>query len=106
MDFDKLNDYAPWVLHRWGAQNLKPLTDRYKQTLYWDLRPINDAPKLNPWMGKLETQEYEDFKSYKDLQIVNEVIERILGPDVKIKKLKDLKGYLFEIKAYFRDLKV
>jgi len=104
LDFDKLNDYAPWILHRWDHQNLKPLTDNYKRTLNWELQPIQEAPKLKPWMSKLEIQEYEDFKSYKDLQIVNEVIERIIGADVKIKKLKDLSVHLFEIKAYFRDL--
>lgn len=104
LDFDKLNDYAPWILHRWDQQNLKPLTDNYKRTLNWELQPIQEAPKLKPWMSKLEIQEYEDFKSYKDLQIVNEVIERIIGPNVEIKKLKDLNGHLFEIKAYFRDL--
>jgi len=104
LDFDKLNNYGPWILHRWDHQKLKPLTDKYKRTLNWDLRPIKDVPKLKPWMSKFENQEYEDFKSYKDLQIVNEVIERILGPNFKIKKLKDLSGHLFEIKAYFRDL--
>jgi len=104
LDFDKLNDYAPWILHRWDHQNLKPLTDNYKRTLNWELQPIQEAPKLKPWTSKLEIQEYEDFKSYKDLQIVNEVIERIIGADVKIKKLKDLSVHLFEIKAYFRDL--
>jgi len=104
LDYDKLNDYAPWILHRWDHQNLKPLTDKYKLTLNWDLQPINETPKLKPWLGKLETQEFDDFKSYKDLQIVNEVIERIIGSDKNIKKLKDLRGYLFEIKAYFRDL--
>ena len=104
LDFDKLNDYAPWILHRWDHQNLKPLTDNYKRILNWELQPIQEAPKLKPWMSKFEIQEYKDFKSYKDLQIVNEVIERIIGADVKIKKLKDLSVHLFEIKAYFRDL--
>jgi len=104
LDFDKLNNYGPWVLHRWDHQKLKPLTNKYKRTLNWDLRPIKDVPKLKTWMSKFEDQEYEDFKSYKDLQIVNEVIERIIVLDVKIKKIKDLKGHLFEIKAYFRDL--
>ncbi|MFW9938335.1 MAG: hypothetical protein ACFFD5_11850 [Candidatus Thorarchaeota archaeon] len=104
LDYDKLHSYAPWVIKKWDEESLKPITDEFKRRMNWDLRRIESLPKLKPWMGTIETQTYESFKSYKDLQIVNEVIEKIVGPERKIKKLKDIKDKLLEIKAYFRDM--
>lgn len=104
LDYDKLHSYAPWVIKKWDEESLKPITDEFKRQMNWDLRRIESLPKMKPWMGTIETQTYESFKSYKDLQIVNEVIEKIVGPERKIKKLKDIKDKLLEIKAYFRDM--
>jgi len=104
LDYDKLHAYAPWVLQDWNEGNLKPLTDQYKTKLLWDIRKFESIPKLKPWKGNIETQTYESFKSYKDIQMMNEAIERIIGTDVEIKKVKDIKNKLLEFKAYFRDL--
>ncbi|MFX0025097.1 MAG: hypothetical protein ACFE8M_01690 [Candidatus Hermodarchaeota archaeon] len=104
LDYDKLHDYAPWVITTWNEENLKPLTDVYKQSLNWDLRQLESKPKLKPWLSNLETQTYESFRAYKDLQLMNEAIENVIGNDKELKKLKDLKGYLLKIRAYFRDL--
>lgn len=105
LDYDKLHDYAPWVIKTWNEDTLKPLTEDYKISLMWELRQNESIPKLKPWFGNIHSQSYENFKAYKDLQLVNEVIEKIIGNEKEISKLKDLKGYLFKIKAYFRDLK-
>ncbi|MFX0058873.1 MAG: hypothetical protein ACFE85_00700 [Candidatus Hodarchaeota archaeon] len=104
LDYDKLHTYAPWVIKKWDEVNLKPITDEFKTQINWDLRRIESLPKLKPWIGTLETQTYESFKAYKDLQIVDNVIEKIIGSEIKIHKLKDIKDKLLEIKAYFRDL--
>ena len=104
LDYDKLHDYAPWVITTWNEEKLKPLTETYKRSLNWDLRQLESEPKLKPWLSNLETQTYESFRAYKDLQLINEAIENIIGNDKELKKLKDLKGYLLKIRAYFRDL--
>ena len=104
LDYDKLHAYAPWVIKKWDEKSLKPLTDEFKRQINWHLRRIESLPKLKPWMGTLETQTYESFKAYKDIQIVNEVIEKIIGSEIEVRKLKDIKNKLLEIKAYFRDL--
>ncbi|MFX0032877.1 MAG: hypothetical protein ACFE8E_06170 [Candidatus Hodarchaeota archaeon] len=104
IDYDKLHDYAPWVVMNWTAENLKPLTDEYKRSLNWDLRQIESIPKLKPWFGNFETQTHESYRSYKDLQLMNEAIEKVIGNDKEINKLRDLKSYLPKIKSFFRDL--
>jgi len=104
LDFDKLHDYAPWVITTWNEEKLKCLTDTYKRSFNWDLRQLESDPKLKPWLGNLETQTYESFRAYKDFQLMNEAIEKVIGNDKELNKLKDLKGYLLKIKAYFRDL--
>ena len=35
---------------------------------------------------------------------MNDAIERVIGKDTKIEKLKDIKNYILEFKAYLRDL--
>ncbi|MFX1496479.1 MAG: hypothetical protein ACFFBH_03025 [Promethearchaeota archaeon] len=105
LDYDKLHEYAPWVIMAWNETNLKPLTEHYKRNLNWDLRQIESLPKLKPWLGNFETQTFESFKSYKDLQFINEAIESVIGSDKQISRLRDLKDYLPRIKSFFRDLK-
>ena len=46
----------------------------------------------------------QNFKAFKDLQIVNQAIAKIIGNDVHIGKYKHIKNQLQEIKAFFRDL--
>ena len=106
LDYDKLHSYSPWILHKWNESSLKPLIKEYKAKLNIEMRPIEAYPELMTWKGNLEKQKIENFKAYKDLQIMNEVIEKIIGTNVTVKKLSDLKGYLFKIQAYFRDLSV
>jgi len=103
-DFDKLHEYAPWVIQRWNKINLKPLTEEYKEKIKWNLRYIESIPKLKPWQGNLENQTYENPKAYKDIEIVNEAITKIFREEKDIEKTKDIKEELPIFKSYFRDL--
>ena len=60
--------------------------------------------EFKPWEGNLDSQTYENPKAYKDLEIVNEVITKIIGQDKVIKKIKDIKNEIPIIKSYFRGL--
>ena len=77
----------------------------FKNEVQWDLRGIDSIPKLKPWMPNFERTSYDSFKSYKDLQLMNDAIEKVIGKDIKIEKLKDIKKYVLEYKAYLKDLK-
>ena len=103
-DFDKLHEYAPWVIQRWNEVNLKPLTEEYKKKINWNLRYIESTPKLKPWEGNLENQTYKNPMANKDIEIVNEAFAKIIGPDKEVKKTKAIKDELGIFKAYFRDL--
>ena len=103
-DFDKLHEYAPWVIQRWNEVNLKPLTGEYKKKINWNLRYIESTPKLKPWEGNLENQSYINPMANKDIEIVNEAFAKIIGPDKEVKKTKAIKDELGIFKAYFRDL--
>jgi hypothetical protein len=103
LDYDKLHNYAPWIIQKWNEENLKPLTEFFKDEVNWDLRPIDSFPKLSPWIPSFQSKEYESFSAYKDLQLMNDAIERVIGKDFKIEKLKDIKNYILEFKAYLRD---
>ena len=67
---------------------------------------LKSEPKLKPWKGDIEDQTYENQKAYKDLEIIDEAIEKIIGSNVELKKLGDLEKQLFKFKIYFRDLKL
>jgi hypothetical protein len=103
-DFDKLHEYAPWVIQRWNDSNLKLLTEDDKVKINWNLRYIESTPKLKPWEGNFEDQKDENPMVYRDLDIVNEAIVKIIGHDKKIEKTKDIKDELAMFKSYFRDL--
>jgi len=103
-DFDKLHEYAPWVIHKWNKINLKPLTEEFKGKIHWDVRNIESKPKLKSWNEGFEKQLYENPLAYKDLETISEVIEKIIGKNKKLKKTKDIKDDLPMIKSYFRDL--
>lgn len=103
-DFDKLHEYAPWVIQRWNELNLKPLTEEYKEKINWNSRYIVSRPKLKPWEGKLESQSYENLKLYRDLEIIDIAIEKVIGQEKKIEKSKDIKDVIGMFKSYFRDL--
>ncbi len=105
-DFDKLHEYAPWVIQRWNKDNLKPLTEDYKEKINWNWRFIESTPKLKPWKGNLDNQMYENSIAYKDLEIVNDAITKIIGKDKEIEKIKDIREDLAMFKSYFRDLTV
>lgn len=105
LDYDKLHNYAPWVIQKWSEQSIKPLTEGFKTKIRWELRKIESLPKLEPWKPNFDNTSFESFKAYKDLQIVNEVVEKFIDKSKDIKKIKDIKKDLFKIKAYFRDLK-
>jgi len=104
LDYDKLHSYAPWIIQKWGELSLKPLTEIFKNELKWDLRGIESIPKLKPWKPNFERTSFDSFKAYKDLQLMNDVIEKVIGKDKKIEKLKDIKKYILEFKAYLRDI--
>ncbi|MFX0001696.1 MAG: hypothetical protein ACFE88_16415 [Candidatus Hermodarchaeota archaeon] len=103
-DFDKLHEYAPWVIQRWNEMNLKPLTEEYKENINWNLRNLESTPKLLPWKGNLENQTYENPRAHRDLEIIDEAIEKIIGIERKIEKAKDIKEELTIFKSFFRDL--
>ncbi len=105
LDYDKLHSYAPWIIQKWDDLNIKPLTKMFKNEVQWNLRGIESVPKLKPWMPNFETTSYDSFKAYKDLQLMNDAIEKVIGKDIKIEKLKDIKKYVLNYKAYLKDLK-
>ncbi|MHA1148351.1 MAG: hypothetical protein ACTSR8_08905 [Promethearchaeota archaeon] len=104
LDFDKLHNYAAWVIQRWNKMNLKPLNDDFKYKMKFDKRYIEDLPKLHPWMEDLTDKTYINPLANKDLDIVNEAIKNVIGEDYRVEKLRDIKEDLFKIQAYFRDL--
>lgn len=103
LDYDKLNNYAPWIIKVWDKFSLKPLTDEFKND-YLEVRYIEFMPKLKPWEGSLETQQYENKNSNKETEIIDKAIEKIVGYDYEVKKLRDIEDDLFKFKAHFRDL--
>ncbi|NVM17697.1 MAG: hypothetical protein HWN80_08270 [Candidatus Lokiarchaeota archaeon] len=104
LDYDKLHSYAPWVIQKWDEITIKPLIKLVKNEVKWDLRGIESTPKLKPWESNFEKTRFDSFKAYKDLQLMNDAIEKVIGKDIKIEKLKDIKKHLLEFKAYLRDL--
>lgn len=104
LDYDKLHEYAPWIIKKWNAQNLKPLNQTQKNALNWELRPLESLPKLRPWEKDFSSIKYENFKAYKDLQLMNEAVVKVIGADAELMKIKDIKNYILEYKAYLRDL--
>ena len=102
-DFDKLHEYAPWVIQRWNEFNLKPLTEDFKSIINWSLRGIDSMPKLKPWNEDFEHQSYQNPNAYDDLAIINEAIEKFVGTEKKVEKLREVKDKLISIKTYFRD---
>ncbi|MFW9901743.1 MAG: hypothetical protein ACFFDY_10725, partial [Candidatus Thorarchaeota archaeon] len=85
-DFDKLHEYAPWVIQKWNELNLKPLTEEFKNKMNWNLRNIDSTPKLNPSKGNFENQAYENQNAYKDLELVEEAINKIIQSNKNIEK--------------------
>jgi len=105
-DFDKLYEYAPWIIKRWNNSNIKPLTDNFKKTINWNSRYIESTPKLKPWEGNLENKSYEFPHANWEDELINDAIKKVIGEEYRVENLKDLKLDLFELKAYFRDLNV
>ncbi len=105
-DFDKINVFSPWVIKKWDQTNLKPLTEDFKKKIKWHLLNLKSEPKLKPWNGNIEEQTYQNKNAYKDLEIIDEAIEKIIGPNVELNKLGDLEKQLLKFKIYFRDLKL
>ena len=105
-DFDKLHEYAPWVIKRWNINNLKSLTESFKKTVNWNLRYIDSTPKLKPWEEDLENQPYENQNPKWENEIIDDAIKNVIGEEYRVETLKDLKLDLFTLKTYFRDLNV
>jgi hypothetical protein len=103
-DYDKLHEYAPWIIQRWDENNLKSLTEENKENFNWKLRKTDSIPKLKPWIGVLESQTYKNPEAYKDLETLDEAVNKIITPDVEIKKIKDIKDEIPRFESYFRDL--
>ena len=81
---------------------MKPLTDEFKNNNL-EVRYIEFMPKLKPWEGSLETQQYENKYRNREPEIIDKAIEKIVGSDYEVKKLRDIKDDIFKFKAYFRD---
>ncbi|MFX1376054.1 MAG: hypothetical protein ACFFA0_09600 [Promethearchaeota archaeon] len=105
-DFDKLHEYAPWVIQRWNYHNLKPLSDDFKEEINWGIRNIESIPKLKPWEGNLENQTYINPNASKEESLIKEVIVNIIGQEKDLKRIRDVKDKLLSVKSYFRDLKI
>ena len=60
---------------------------------------------MKPWRGDIKNQTYKHQVAYRDLEIINEAIDKIIGKNVEIKELKDLEREILKFKIYFRDLK-
>ncbi len=103
-DFDKLHEYAPWVIQRWNKFNLKPLTEDYKEKVKWSLRNVDSLPKLKPWEEHFDQNVYENPKAYEHLTLINNAIKKFIGIEENIEKIRKVKDKLLLIKAYFRDL--
>lgn len=103
-DYDKLHEYAPWVIQKWDKDNLKPLKEDVKKKINWNMRWLDSFPKINPWEENFEQQTDQITKINRDETIINEVIQKIIGSDKEIEKIRDIKEKLLEIKSYFRDL--
>ncbi|MBD3193868.1 MAG: hypothetical protein GF317_02355 [Candidatus Lokiarchaeota archaeon] len=106
LDFDKLNSYAPWVIQRWNANNLKPLTKEVKSRIKWDLRGLSKSPGLEPWESDFEKKTIKEKKISKQLIFVEEAINKIIGKNQKIEKIKEIKEKIPEFEIYFRDLSI
>jgi len=105
-DFDKLYEYAPWVIKRWNNLNVKSLSEEFKKDINWNLRYINSIPKLKPWEDDLKSQTYEIQNANWENEIIEDAIKKVIGKENKVESLKDLKIDLFKLKAYFRDLNI
>ncbi|MFX1279342.1 MAG: hypothetical protein ACFFA3_07985 [Promethearchaeota archaeon] len=103
-DYDKLHEYAPWVIQRWDKFNLKPINDNFKKEINWDVRIIDSIPKLKPWEENFEDQEYQNPQVNREEIVVNGAIQKVIGPERKIEKIRDIKDKLMAVKSYFRDL--
>ncbi|MHA1273854.1 MAG: hypothetical protein ACTSQS_10510 [Promethearchaeota archaeon] len=102
-DFDKLHNYAKWVVKKWNQYNIKPLTEEFKKKINWEMRNIDPLPKLKPWEKGFEEISYSNPSAHRDFEIVEEAINKVIG-DYEIEKISDIKKDLMNIKAYFRDL--
>ena len=65
---------------------------------------IDSLPKLKPWEGDFELQTYQNPKAYREESLINEAIENVIGHEKDVKRIKDIKNKILEIKSYFRDL--
>ncbi|MHA2283943.1 MAG: hypothetical protein ACXAC5_24150 [Promethearchaeota archaeon] len=103
-DFDKLHQYAPWVIQRWNEFNLKPLTEDFKGQIKWSIRNIDSLPKLKSWEEEFDQFVYQNPKAYDHLTLINNTIKKIIGIEENVEKIRKVKDKLLLIKAYFRDL--
>ncbi len=60
-------------------------------------------PKLKPWEEDFEHHIYQNPKANEDLRIINKVIEKFVGTEKKVEKLREVKDKLISMKTYFRD---
>jgi hypothetical protein len=104
LDFHKLDTYSPWIIKRWSSKDLKPLTKENKSKLKWDMRYINSYPKLRPWESDLSKQTYSAPSIYKDHKIIQKAIKKVMGENASPEKIRDIREYLPEFKAYFKSL--
>jgi hypothetical protein len=103
-DHNKLNEYSPWIIKRWNKDNLKPLTEEFKENINWNLFNIDSMPKLKPWENNFESYVYKNPSGAQDLEIIDEAIDKVMGQVQPITKLNQLEKYVLRFKIYFRDL--
>ncbi len=105
LDFDKLNEYAPWIIQKWDETNIKPITKEFKFKIGWENRFIESEPKFKPWEDNFNEVTTLSAGSNHNQTIINDAINKIMGMDIETIKDKDINPKLFEFKVFFQDLK-
>ncbi|MHA1724081.1 MAG: hypothetical protein ACTSYC_03255 [Promethearchaeota archaeon] len=100
----KEEEMSPWNIKIWKANEIKPLTEGFKEKIHWKERGMNSYPKLMPWKNTFEENALEMKSIPEEFKIVEDAIEKIIGKKAEVYTLSDISPYLSQFKMYFRDL--
>ncbi|MHA1804697.1 MAG: hypothetical protein ACTSU4_09195 [Promethearchaeota archaeon] len=100
----KEEEMSPWNIKTWKSNEIKPLTEEFKKKIYWKERGMDSYPKLKPWKNDFEEAVIELPLIQRELKVIEDAIEKIMGNKAEINILSDIDPYLSQFKTYFRDL--